>query len=119
MKNVSLFNVTVMVITVAFASNFVNAEDKVSKTIEKTQSDAAEVVEVAKQLTFPALIEALDSDKDGMLSQAEVSVDKNQLLQEEFTKIDVNQDKQIDEVEFNNYLAAVQNKAVTVAKSVS
>ena len=122
MKNISLFNVTAIVIIIAFASSFVSAEDKVNKGIEKTQSDVAEVVEVAKQLNFPALIETLDTDKNGILSQAEVSADQNQLLQEEFTKIDVNQDKQIDEAEFNNYVAvikdkAVKNKAVNVVKS--
>ena len=115
MKNVSLFKVTAMVVTVAFASSFVNAEDKISKVVEKTQSD---VVEVAKQLNFPALIEELDSDKNGMLSQTEVSANQSKLLQEEFNKMDVNQDKQIDEAEFNSYLGEVKDKATDLAKSV-
>jgi len=115
MKNVSLFKVTAMVVTVAFASSFVNAEDKISKVVEKVESD---VVEVSKQLNFPALIEELDSDKNGMLSQSEVSANQSKLLQEEFNKMDVNQDKQIDEAEFNSYLAEVKDKATAIAKSV-
>ena len=115
MKNVSLFKITAMVVTVAFASSFVNAEDKISKVVEKVESD---VVEVSKQLNFPALIEELDSDKNGMLSQSEVSANQSKLLQEEFNKMDVNQDKQIDEAEFNSYLAEVKDKATDIAKSV-
>jgi len=114
MKNVSLFKVTAMVVSVAFASSFVNAEEKVNKAIEKAQSDVAEL---AQQLKFSALIEKLDSDKNGMLSQSEVSVHKSQLLDEAFTKMDVNQDKQIDEAEYNNYLAQVKNKIIDVVKN--
>ncbi len=112
MKNVSLFKVTAMVVTVAFASNFVNAEDK----IEKSQAD---VVDVAQQLSFSALIEKLDSDKNGMLSQAEVSANQTQLLHEIFNKVDINQDKQIDEAEFNTYLAAVKARATLVVKNAT
>ena len=112
MKNVSLFKVTAMVISVAFASNFVNAEDKI---IEKTQSEA---VASAEQLNFSALIAKLDSDKNGMLSQDEASVDKSQLLNVEFSKMDVNQDKQIDEAEFNRYLVEVNAKTTDLAKIV-
>ena len=107
-----------MVITVGFASNFVNAEDKINKGIEKVQADVAEVAEVVKQLNFPALLEELDSDKNGMLSQAEVSANQSELLKKEFNKMDVNQDKQIDETEFNSYLADAKNKVTDVAKSV-
>jgi len=116
MKNVSLFKVTAMVVTVAFASSFVNAEDKISKEIEKAQSD---VVEVAKQLNFPALIEKLDSDKNGMLSHTEVSANKSQLFHEEFNKMDINQDKQIDEAEFNSYLVKAKDKASDAVKNVN
>jgi len=113
MKTISLIKVTAIVVSVAFASNFVNAEEKVIDVIEKTPTD---VTEVANQLSFPALIEALDSDKNGMLSQAEASADQSKLLQDEFSKMDVNQDKQIDEAEFNDYLAQVKTKISDVAK---
>lgn len=110
MKNVSLFKITAMVITVAFASSFVNAEDKI---VEKAQS---EIVASAEQLSFSALIAKLDSDKNGMLSQEEASVDQSQLLNVEFNKVDVNQDKQIDEAEFNRYLVEVNAKTPDLAK---
>ena len=117
MKNVSLMKITAMVVvvTVALASNFVNAEDKVNKTIAKAQSDVAEL---AKQLKFSSLIEKLDSDKNGMLSQTEVSTNQSQLLHDEFNKMDVNQDKQIDEAEFNSYFAEVKAKATDVVINV-
>lgn len=110
MKNVSLFKVTAMVISVAFASSFVNAEDKIT---EKAKS---EVATSAEQLNFSALIAKLDSDKNGMLSQEEASVDQSQLLNVEFNKMDVNQDKQIDEAEFNRYLVEVNAKTPDLAK---
>lgn len=116
MKNVSLFKVSAMVVSVAFASSFVNADDKVSKTMESVQTGLAEVGEVGKQMSFPDLLEALDGDNDAMLSEAEVSAEHSQFLQEEFTKIDANQDKNIDEEEFNNYFAATNEKSVNVAK---
>ena len=113
MKNVSLVKVSAMVFSVALASSFVNADDKVSKTMENAQANAAEV---EKQQTFPALLESLDTNNDAMLSEAEVSVEHSQFLQEEFAKIDTNQDKNIDEEEFNAYFVAVNDKAFNVAK---
>ena len=121
MKNISLLKVTAMVITVAFASNFVNADDKLEKALEKAQSDIEKVtesvVEAAKQLEFSALIEKLDSDENGMLSEAEVSANQSQLLHQEFNKMDVNQDKQIDEAEYNSYIAQVSDKATDIIKN--
>ena len=122
MKNVSLLKVTALVVTAAFASTFVNAEDKldravkdINKTVEKIQS---QVAEAADQLKFSALTEKLDSDKNGMLSEAEVSANESELLTEEFNKMDANQDKQIDEAEYNSYLAAAKDNATKVIKSV-
>ncbi|MCJ8319330.1 MAG: hypothetical protein MJK12_06835 [Colwellia sp.] len=121
MKNMSLLKITAMVVTVAFASNFVNADDKLDKALEKAQSDiekvTASVVEAAKQLDFSALIEKLDSDENGMLSEAEVSANQSQLLHQEFNKMDVNQDKQIDEAEYNSYIAQVSDKATDIIKN--
>ena len=39
MKNISLLKITAMVVTVALASSFVNADDKLNKAVEKAQSD--------------------------------------------------------------------------------
>ena len=76
------------------------------------------MVEATKQLDFSVLIEKLDSDENGMLSEAEVSANQSQLLNQEFNKMDVNQDKQIDEVEYNSYVAQVNDKAAETIKSV-
>lgn len=112
MKTTSLLNTTIMVIAAAFVSNFVNADDKITQTIEKTE------IEVAEHLEFSTLIEKLDSDKNGMLSEAEAHSDKSQLLHAEFKKMDSNQDKQIDEAEYNSYLTAVKDDASAIVKSL-
>jgi len=121
MKNISLLKITAMVVTVAFASSFVNADDKLNKALEKAQSNIDDVTnsvaEAAKQLDFSALIEKLDSDENGMLSEAEVSANQSQLLHQEFNKMDVNQDKQIDEAEYNSYIAQVNEKAADIIKN--
>ena len=119
MKNISLLKVTAFVVTAAFGSNFVNADDKVNQAIEQANAEApkVEASAVAEQLQFSSLLEKLDNDKNGTLSVSEVSANQSKLLLEEFTKMDVNQDKEIDETEYNNYLAKVSDKVSTVVKS--
>jgi len=112
MKNTNLLNTTVMVIAVAFASSFVNADDKITQTIEKTQT------KVVEHLEFSILIEKLDSDKNGMLSETEAHSNKSQSLHIQFEKMDSNQDKQIDEAEYNSYLTAVKDDASSAVKSL-
>jgi len=122
MKNISLLKITAMVVTAALASNFVNADDKLDTAITKAQSDIEKATESAeeavKQLDFSVLIEKLDADENGMLSEAEVSANQSQLLHQEFNKMDTNQDKQIDEAEYNSYLAQVNDKASDIIKNV-
>jgi hypothetical protein len=123
MKNISLMKVTAMVVvvTVALASSFVNAEDKLSKAVEKVdkviEQSQSDLAELAKELKFSTLLENLDSDKNGMLNQAEVSSNQSQLLHKEFTKMDVNQDNEIDEAEYNTYLSDIKEKAAALVKS--
>jgi len=112
MKNVSLLKVTFMVVVAALASNLVNADDDVQKTIEHAKPI------IVPQIQFSELIEELDSDKNGMLSEEEVSVTQSKVLQEEFKKMDTNEDSQIDEAEYNSYLAEVKDKSFEVAKSI-
>ncbi|MBU2923838.1 hypothetical protein Q4506_15425 [Colwellia sp. 4_MG-2023] len=114
MKNINLFKVTVMVITAALASNFVNAEDKISTAIESSQPTMAKV---EQQLSFPALITELDGDANGMLSQDEVAVSHLTFLQEEFNNIDANQDGQIEEAEFNSFIAQLKDKVTDMANT--
>lgn len=118
MKNMSLFKVTGFVITAALASNFVNAEVKTLNVLEKKQSDVVgKTVEAEEQLNFASLIDSLDSDKNGKLSQTELSVTSHKLLQAEFTEIDTNQDTQIDETEFSHFLVKIKEKAIDIAKT--
>jgi len=114
MKNINLLKVTAIVITAALASNFVNAEDKISTTIEASQP---EVAKIEQQLSFPALITELDGDANGMLSQDEVAVSHLTFLQEEFNTIDANQDSQIEEAEFNSFIAQLKNKVSDMANT--
>jgi Ca2+-binding EF-hand superfamily protein len=113
MKNASLLNTSIMVVIVALASNFVNAEDKIKKTTQLSQKDTIE------QAEFSALINMLDTDKDGVLSEAEVLENTNENLGIVFTEVDSNQDKKINEAEYNSYLAAIKNKAATLVKNIT
>ena len=87
MKNFNLLPVTALVITAAFTSSFVSAENK-----------------IGLELSFPALIAELDSDANGMLGQDEVAASSNTFLQAEFNNMDTNQDQQVDHAEFNDFL---------------
>ena len=87
MKKINLLPVTALVITAAFTSSFVSAEN-----------------EIGLALSFPALIAELDSDANGMLGQDEVAASSHTVLQEAFSNIDTNQDQQIDNAEFNAFL---------------
>lgn len=116
MKKISLIKVTGFVITAAFASNFVSAEEKVNKVIEKVQSEA---LQSEDKLNFSELIASLDTNKNGKLSEDEVAVKKNNILQEAFTKIDINQDKEIDEAEYNLYFADIKGSVINLANSES
>ena len=100
-----------MVITIAFASSFVNADDKITEKA-KSASPAP-----TTQSSFSGLIAAFDQDKNGVLSQLEAAKEQSHLLNIEFNKIDANQDKQIDEAEFNSYLEEVNGKITDLAKS--
>lgn len=117
MKNISLLKVSILVVTAAFASNFVNAEDRVNNTKLKSQLDASKITNKVKQVSFPTLIKTLDTDKNGMLSEKEIAADKAQLFQAEFTKVDLNKNKQIDEIEFNKYFTAIESKVSAVTKT--
>lgn len=118
MKKISLVKVTGFVITAAFASNFVNAQDKIeiNKSAESVQSD---VIQVEKEISFPKLIKTLDTNKNGKLSESEVSAKHINVLQGIFTKVDANQDKEIDEAEFNLYFVDIKSNTVNIAKSES
>lgn len=113
MKNANLLNTTIIVAVVALASNFVNAEGQIKKTIEGNQNT------VIKQTEFSGLIKLLDTDKDGLLSETEVLASSNKELNLAFKKVDSNKDKKIDKAEYNSYLAATKSKATTLVKNIT
>ena len=112
MKNINLSTITALVIASALTTN-VYAEGEV-KTETQPQ---AEVVKIEKQPGFSALIEKLDSNKNGTLSLEEISVAQNKVLQAEFNNIDANQDLQIDEAEYNRFVADVSDQMSTQENS--
>jgi Ca2+-binding EF-hand superfamily protein len=122
MKNVSLTKVTAVVVFAAFASNFVMANGDVKTLSAKAvpvKAASAKVVSIkTEQISFSQLINELDSDKNGLLSQAEVLASESKLLLTEFTKMDTDGDSQISEEEFNQYIAQTKD-VVPAAKSTS
>ena len=92
--------------TAAFASSFVQAEDKL-------------VTAQNEQVKFSELITKLDSDKNGLLSQPEAQASKNKVLQGNFKKMDLNNDEQISEQEFNDFLALMESQKTQFTKSAS
>jgi Ca2+-binding EF-hand superfamily protein len=112
MNNVSLTKVTVAVVFAALASNFVMANGDVKALSAKATPVKTE------QVSFSQLINKLDSDKNGLLSQAEVLASESKLLLTEFTKMDTDGDSQISEEEFNQYIAQAKN-VVPAVKSTS
>ncbi len=95
-----------LVATAAFASSFVQAEDKL-------------VTAQNEQVKFSELITKLDSDKNGLLSQPEAQASKNKVLQGNFKKMDLNNDEQISEQEFNDFLALMESQKTQFTKSAS
>ncbi len=95
-----------LVATAAFASSFVQAEDKL-------------VTAQNEQVKFSELITKLDSDKNGLLSQQEAQASKNKVLQGNFKKMDLNNDEQISEQEFNDFLALMESQKTQFTKSAS
>ncbi len=103
MKNISLINVSMIVVAATLTSNFVSANDKLT-------------AQISEQVSYSELIANLDSDKDGLLSQTETSASKVKVLQAAFEKIDSNSDEKISEKEFNDFLALISDKQVVVTK---
>jgi len=115
MKTFNLFKLTTVVIIVTLASSFINADDSFNTTMQITET---EMIQIEEQVSFSALVDALDTDQDGMLSPAEVSASQSELFQQEFTNIDTNQDQQIDKAEFDFYLSEVKRKVTyTIARN--
>ena len=87
-----------IVIVAALAANIVSANEDITTT--------------SKNPAFVALLDQLDTDKNGLLDRSEVLTSKNTTLKETFNKIDSNNNAQISEEEFNQFSLQVKEQAV-------
>lgn len=107
MKKISLKKITAIVVTCTIGSYIANASENELTT---------EIKAVTEQVTAPdntlnkfrTLVKQFDLDKDGLLSKAEVNLSKLDQLITHFTDIDLNTDLDINEAEFNQYIAQVK-----------
>lgn len=97
MNNISLKNLSITVVVASLVSNFVFANNDVSKTLP-------EVVEETSY--FSQLITDYDTDKSNSLSEKELV--KNDKLSKIFNQLDLDGNKEINEKEFNQYLASLR-----------
>lgn len=92
MKNISLIKVTFAVMATALASSLVSAEDILPKDIPALATPASIDIQ----------FEQLDSDKNNLLSLVET--EKNKLIHDAFTEIDLNDDATISKDEFAAFI---------------
>lgn len=108
MNRISLKKVTLIVSTCALASYFVAAEEKLvnldSSIVKDTSSKAVSKNNVSISVKeISGLLTKYDSDKNGLLNEAEVVESKNELLTKHFKDIDQNSDTVINQDELNSY----------------
>ncbi len=101
MKNISLTKVSVMVFTAITCSFLVNADDS---TITKESFPEIVAVKQSDKKVEEIAFNALDKDKNGLLSQKEVGESKNQLLAQSFKKIDRNEDLLLSKEELTAFI---------------
>ena len=97
MNNISLKKLSITVVVASLASNLAFANNDVTKT----------TVKVAESTTpFSQLVTDYDVDKNNSLSAKELA--KNETLTKVFVQLDINGDTEINEEEFNQYLAKMK-----------
>lgn len=97
MNNISLKKLSITVILASLASNLVFAHNDNNK---------AGLNEVVPASSFSQLITDYDTDESNTLSATELA--DNDKLTKAFEQIDINSDKEINEKEFNQYLANIK-----------
>jgi len=102
-----------MGIIAILVSSFVNAGADIQQSVEQSQPKLVE------QIEFSDLLEQLDSDKNGSLSEKELRSTQGQLLPEKFKKMDINKDSQLDDEEYNIYLVEINGNLSDVVKSLA
>ena len=106
MTNVSLTKITLGTLLAAVTSFAVNANE-VTATITAVE-DTGEVTSSfsLKQFDFSQLLTVFDIDRNGFLSEAELSTSDNIALKSAFKSLDSNKDASISAEEFSAFDAA-------------
>jgi Ca2+-binding EF-hand superfamily protein len=92
MKNISLVQVTFVVVVMAIASSLANAEDVMPKNIPEIETPESSNIE----------FDQLDLDKNNLISLVET--EKHKLIHDAFTKIDSNSDATISKDELAEFI---------------
>ena len=99
-NTISLFKVTMGVITAALLSNIVYAE---ADTIEEKLAPLIVEQLVTEPSKFDELISVLDTDNNGLLSQLELVGSDFEMSKEQFVKFDTNGDSLLSAEEFSRF----------------
>ncbi|MGB2740525.1 MAG: hypothetical protein WBC60_08225 [Cognaticolwellia sp.] len=94
MNNISLKSLSIIVVVASLASNIVFANNDITEVLPKAEMSAS---------SFSQLITDYDADKSNTLSVTELA--ENDKLSKVFVQLDLNGDYEINEKEFNQYLA--------------
>ena len=97
MNNISLKKLSITVVLASLASNLVFAHNDANKIHPNPVVPAS---------SFSQLVIDYDTDESNTLSAAELT--ENDKLTEAFDQIDINSDKEINEQEFNQYIASIK-----------
>jgi hypothetical protein len=97
MNNIFLKKMSITVVVASLASNLAFANNDVTKSILKVAEATA---------SFSQLVTDYDVDKSNSLSAKELA--KNETLTKVFVQLDSNGDTEINEEEFNQYLAKMK-----------
>jgi len=97
MNNMSLKKLSITVVVASLASNLAFANNDISKTTLKVAEPT---------FSFSQLVTDYDVDKSNSLSANELA--KNETLTKVFVQLDSNGDTEINEEEFNQYLAKMK-----------
>lgn len=118
MKSISLTQLSVCILVVYLASFIVSADQVSNKPVTDTQAlnhDNAEEISAVEPSNNRFTFSSLDLDKNGKLSQKEVSHGNNNWLVKAFVDIDANADQSLTEQELIDFAA----KVATNSKSTS
>lgn len=111
MNNISLVKITLAVALATIATFIVNANEisPMETDLQDTtvMADIHDIVEVegstVQQKSFAKLLTQFDTDKNGALSEMELSTSDNEALKMVFKNLDLNEDNNLSLDEFNAF----------------